>query len=67
MDTNLRPADLFRLAQAVTGMRPGRLRGCVVRGSTGTAGAASVVFPDVGQARRIGDDTRRDGTLNRGC
>jgi hypothetical protein len=25
------------------------------------------VFPNVRQARRLGDDARRDGTLDRGC
>ena len=67
MDTDLTPAQLFRLAQAVTGVEPAKLRGCVVGGSTGYAGAASVVFPDVAQARRIGDDARRDARLDRGC
>ena len=67
MDTDLSPAELYRLAQAVTGIRPGRLRGCVISGPTGDAGGASVVFPDVGQARRLGDDARKDGTLNHGC
>jgi LCP family protein required for cell wall assembly len=67
MNTNLRPSELFRLAQAVTAIEPGRLRGCVVRGGTGSAGGASVVFPDVRQARRIGNDARRDGMLDNGC
>jgi LCP family protein required for cell wall assembly len=67
MDTDLRPAQLYRLAQAVTGIRPWKLRGCVVQGPTGYAGAASVVFPDVAQARRIGRDARRDATLDHGC
>jgi LCP family protein required for cell wall assembly len=67
MDTNLRPAQLYRLAQAVTEVRPARLKGCVLRGATGYAGAASVVYPDVAQARRLGDDARRDGTLQGGC
>jgi anionic cell wall polymer biosynthesis LytR-Cps2A-Psr (LCP) family protein len=67
MDTDLRPAELFRLAQAVTGIRPAALRGCVVSGPTGYAGAASVVYPDVAQARRIGDDARKDGTLDGRC
>jgi len=67
LDTDLRPADLYRLAQAVTTIQPGRLRGCVVQGPTGDAGGASVVFPDVGQARRIGNDTRKDATLDHGC
>jgi hypothetical protein len=26
-----------------------------------------VVFPDVAQARRLGNDARRDGTLNGHC
>jgi len=67
LDTDLSPSELFRLAQAATGIEPARLEGCVVGGSTGYAGAASVVFPDVAQARRIGADARRDGTLDRGC
>jgi LCP family protein required for cell wall assembly len=67
MDTNLRPTELYRLAQAVTDIDPRRLRGCVLQGSTGYAGAASVVFPDVARARRIGDDVRTDATLDHGC
>jgi LCP family protein required for cell wall assembly len=67
MDTDLRPAELFRLAQAVTAIEPAKLRGCVVDGPTGYAGAASVVYPDVAQARRIGDDARKDGTLDGHC
>jgi LCP family protein required for cell wall assembly len=67
MNTNLRPSQLFRLAQAVTAVRPSRLRGCVVAGRSGMAGAASVVFPNFRQARRIGNDTRRDATLNKRC
>jgi LCP family protein required for cell wall assembly len=67
MDTDLGPTRLYRLAQAVTAVRPARLRGCVVQGGTGYAGAAAVVYPDVAQARRIGDDVRRDATLDHGC
>jgi polyisoprenyl-teichoic acid--peptidoglycan teichoic acid transferase len=67
MNTDLGPAELFRLAQAVTDIRPDRLKGCVVNGPTGYAGAASVVFPDVAQARRLGNDARTDGTLDHGC
>jgi len=67
MNTDLPPARLFRLAQAVARIEPGRLRGCVLGGRAGYAGAASVVFPDLGQARRLGADARRDATLDRGC
>jgi LCP family protein required for cell wall assembly len=67
LTTDLRPTELFRLAAAVTTVQPGRLRGCVLPGRAGYAGAASVVFPDVVRARRLGNDARRDGTLDRRC
>jgi polyisoprenyl-teichoic acid--peptidoglycan teichoic acid transferase len=67
MDTTLSPTQLYRLAQAVLDVNPRKLRGCVIQGPTGYAGAASVVYPDVAQARRIGNDTRKDATLNHGC
>ena len=68
LDTDLTPAQLYRLAQAVTGIQPGKLKGCVVQGGTGpVGGAGSVVFADIGQARRIGNDARKDGTLDHGC
>jgi LCP family protein required for cell wall assembly len=67
MNTNLRPSELYRLAQAASRVDPAKMRGCVVQGGTGYAGSASVVFPDVAQARRIGNDVRRDATLDHGC
>jgi LCP family protein required for cell wall assembly len=67
MSTGVRPAELYRLAQAATQVDPRRVRGCVISGGIGYAGAASVVFPNVGQARRIAADVRRDATLDRGC
>lgn len=65
--TNLPPDELYRLAQAATGIDPERFRGCVLRGSFGTVNGASIIFPDVGQARRLGDEARDDGTFDRGC
>lgn len=67
MSTGVRPAELYRLAQAATEVDPRRLRGCVISGGVGYAGSASVVFPNVAQARRIAADVRRDATLDRGC
>jgi LCP family protein required for cell wall assembly len=67
MDTDLNPGQLYRLAQAVAGISPGKLRGCVIQGPTGYAGAASVVYPNLAQAKRIGNDARKDGTLDSGC
>lgn len=67
MNTGVRPSELYRLAQAATLLKPTKMRGCVISGGIGYAGAASVVFPNVGQARRIAGDVRRDATLDRGC
>ena len=65
--SDLGPAELYRLAHAATQVDPDRVQGCVVRGSYGMVGAASIVFPDVAQARRLGADARDDAHLDRGC
>ncbi|HEX6247705.1 MAG TPA: LCP family protein [Nocardioidaceae bacterium] len=68
LDTpNARPADLYRLAHAAARIKPQRFRGCVISGSVGNVGAASVVFPNIGQARSIANRVRRDATLEGGC
>jgi LCP family protein required for cell wall assembly len=64
--TDLGPAELYELAQAVAQVEPGRITTCVIRGRIGTADGQSVVFPDVAQARRLGGAARQDATL-RGC
>ena len=54
------PRSSTELAQAVAQVEPGAgSPTCVVRGRIGFVGAASVVFPDVAQARRLGDAARR--------
>ena len=65
LDTDLRPSELFVLAQAATELEPGKFSGCVVSGSTGYAGAASVVFPNISQARTYANRARNDATLGR--
>lgn len=64
-DTDASPAELFRIAQAIGKVRPNRITTCVVKGSIGQAGAASVVFPDVATARRYGNEARKDATISR--
>ena len=66
LSTDLGPAELYELAQAVAQVEPGRITTCVIRGRIGTADGQSVVFPDVAQARRLGGAARHDATL-RGC
>lgn len=65
LHTNLSPAELFRLAQAVAQVDPAKITGCVVQGGIGTVGGASVVLPFTAQARRYGDDARKDATIRR--
>jgi LCP family protein required for cell wall assembly len=65
MRTDLSPAELYRLGQAMAQVNPGKISNCVVQGSIGTMGGASVVLPFVDQARRYGDDARKDATIKR--
>lgn len=64
---NVRPAEIYRLAQAAARVNPNRFRTCVVGGSTGYVGAASVVFANIGQARSIARRVRKDATLEGSC
>jgi LCP family protein required for cell wall assembly len=65
MHTNVPPAELFRLAQAIAQVDPRRITTCVVQGGIGNIGGASVVIPSVTQARRLGNDARNDATIRR--
>jgi LCP family protein required for cell wall assembly len=65
LHTDLTPARLYELAQAVAQLNPRKLTTCVVPGGTGYVGAASVVFPNRSTARRYGQDARRDATIKR--
>jgi len=66
-DTNIGPAELYRLSRTVLEVNPALVRVCVLTGSTGSAGGASVVFPDVGSTRALVQDVRRDAEVDRGC
>jgi len=64
---DLPPAELYRLARAVLEVEPAKVKVCVLDGSTGSAGGASVVFTDITQARSIIDRARDDARLEGGC
>jgi LCP family protein required for cell wall assembly len=64
---NVGPAELYRLAQAASQVRPEKFRTCVIGGGTGYVGSASVVFANVGQARSIARRARKDATLEGSC
>jgi len=61
--TDLSPAELFRLAEAMAQVEPGKITSCVVQGAIGDVGGASVVLPYVDLARRLGDEARADATI----
>lgn len=63
MSTDLPPAELFRLAQAMAQVDPSKITSCVVQGSIGDIGGASVVLPFTDMARRLGDEARSDATI----
>ena len=63
--TDLGPGELFKLAQAMAQVDPAKITNCVVQGGIGNVGGASVVLPDVAQARRLGDDARKDAVIER--
>jgi len=68
LDTDLGPTELYRLAQAVTLIRPDRVETCVLTGGTGTtSGGAQVVFLDGPRMRQIGADVREDLRFDGGC
>lgn len=66
-DTNLDPIELYRLSRTVLEVNPTLVRTCVLTGGIGYAGAASVVFPNVGAAAALGRDVRNDATVNGSC
>ncbi|MGY2702685.1 LCP family protein [Nocardioides sp. HB32] len=61
--TNLPPAELFRLAEAMAQVEPRKITSCVVQGGIGDIGGASVVLPSTDMARRLGDEARTDATI----
>lgn len=63
LHTDLSPSELFELAQAIVQVDPAKVTGCVVQGSIGNVGGASVVLPYVDQARSYGDQARDDAVI----
>ena len=65
MSSDVDPVELYRIAQAIVQVDPKKITTCVVQGSTGYVGAASVVFPDRAMAASFGNQARNDATLER--
>lgn len=63
-DAQIPPKELFRIARAVAGVRQDRITHCVVNGSIGNIGGASVVLPYTAQARQYGADALKDAVIS---
>lgn len=63
MATDASPAEVYRLARVVAAVRPGKITSCVLQGSIGNVGGASVVLPYVAQAKEMAAEARDDATL----
>ena len=61
------PSQAFRLYQAGMAARPSAFRHCVLSGSFGMAGSASVVVVNRAEVRRVMADVRTDATLAGAC
>jgi polyisoprenyl-teichoic acid--peptidoglycan teichoic acid transferase len=66
-DIDVGPVELYRLARAVLEIEPSKVKQCVIQGSTGYAGGASVVHPNLSQAHSIARRAGRDGRLEGRC
>ncbi|MFC7495243.1 MULTISPECIES: LCP family protein [unclassified Nocardioides] len=65
-ETALSPVEIYRLAQAVTKVRPDRVTSCVLPGSPRTTSAgAAVIDLDAGAAQAVGADAADDVRLER--
>jgi LCP family protein required for cell wall assembly len=68
LSTDLAPTELYRLALAITQVRPDRVTTCVLTGEDYvTSGGANVILVHEEAARRLGRDVRDDAHLDRGC
>ncbi len=63
MVTDASPTELYRLARAVANVKATKITNCVLLGSIGNVGGASVVLPYVDQARDYGNQARKDATI----
>jgi polyisoprenyl-teichoic acid--peptidoglycan teichoic acid transferase len=64
---NATPLDLYRLLNALMGVDPDKVSGCVVPGSDKVIGDKDVIIPDKATAQRYGQEVRDDATFDHAC
>ncbi|WP_210438338.1 LCP family protein [Nocardioides xinjiangensis] len=67
LETDLSPAEAFRVIASLTTVDPSRTDACIIRGTFGDESGAAVVYPDEDQAEAVGRDARDDARLQGGC
>jgi polyisoprenyl-teichoic acid--peptidoglycan teichoic acid transferase len=68
LDTNASPVDLYRLLNALTGVDPSRVEGCVLVGTEDTDSRGNqIIRPDMKLAQRLGREAAGDATFEHGC
>jgi polyisoprenyl-teichoic acid--peptidoglycan teichoic acid transferase len=67
LETNASPVDLYRLLNALTGVDPAKVHGCILRGRLGTVGNLDVVHPNKRLGQRLGREVVDDATFESGC
>lgn len=63
-DAQIPPQEIYKISRAIAAVKPSKITNCVVQGSIGNVGGASVVLPDTGAARRYGNDARKDAVIS---
>jgi LCP family protein required for cell wall assembly len=67
LQTDLDPAQAYRLIQALTTIDPDSTSACIIRGEPTVEFGADVLIPDQAQADAVGADARDDMRLQGGC
>jgi LCP family protein required for cell wall assembly len=68
LQTNASPVDLYRLLNALTGVDPAKVQGCIVQGSDGVDDRGNqIILPDKDLAERLGREAAGDATFESGC
>jgi LCP family protein required for cell wall assembly len=68
LDTNASPVDLYRLLNALTGVDPSKVEGCILVGDESTDSRGNqIILPDLKLGKRLGREAADDATFENGC
>jgi LCP family protein required for cell wall assembly len=68
LQTNASPVDLYRLLNALTGVDPAKVKGCLLRGAVAhDPVGGDIILPDTTLGHRLGREAIDDATFESGC